>query len=100
MNEVTQETTFTYIYSPKVAKSYQIEAGKLVKKPADTLKTGSFETVSVCSMAALRDYLDSLSPGSVLLTCSGQPKQDSKLGFSSATAGGNPPFAVCGLRQL
>ena len=75
MNEVTQETTFTYIYSPKVAKSYQIEAGKLVKKPADTLKTGSFE-------------------------CSGQPKQDSKLGFSSATAGGNPPFAVCGLRQL
>jgi hypothetical protein len=32
--------------------------------------------------------------------CSGQPKLDSKLGFPSATAGGNPPFAVCGLRQL
>jgi len=29
--------------------------------------------------------------------CSGQPKLDSKLGFPSATAGGNPPFAICGL---
>ena len=34
------------------------------------------------------------------MKCSGQPKLDSKLGFPSATAGGNPPFAVCGLRQL
>jgi len=32
--------------------------------------------------------------------CSGQQKLDSKLGFSSATAGGKPPFAVWGLRQL
>jgi hypothetical protein len=32
--------------------------------------------------------------------CSGQPKLDSKLGSFSATSGGNPPLAVCGLRQL
>ena len=49
--------TFTSIYSPKVAKSYEIEAGKLVKKAADTLKTGSFKTVSVNTMVDLRDYM-------------------------------------------
>lgn len=31
--------------------------------------------------------------------CSGQLIPDSKLSFSSAAAGANPPFAVCGLCQ-
>lgn len=81
MNQIGQETTFTYIYSPKVAKSYQIEADTLVKKPADTLKTGSFETVSLSSMSALRDYLDSLSPGSVLLTGTNREAREGNIGF-------------------
>lgn len=73
--------TFTSIYSPKVAKSYEIEAGKLVKKAADTLKTGSFKTVSVNTMVELRDYLDSLSPGSVLLSGVNKELKDGNLGF-------------------
>jgi len=32
--------------------------------------------------------------------CSGQLIPDSKLSFSSVTAGANPPLAVCGLCQL
>ena len=73
--------TFTSIYSPKVAKSYEIEAGKLVKKAADTLKTGSFKTVSVNTMAEFRDYLDSLSPGSVLLAGVNKALKDGSIGF-------------------
>jgi putative DNA primase/helicase len=81
MNQIIHEPTFTYIYSPKVAKSYEIEAGKLIKKPADTLKTGSFETVSVCSMAALKEYLQSLRPGSVLLAGVNKELKDGSIGF-------------------
>ena len=73
--------TFTYIYSPKVAKRYEIEAGKLVKKAADTLKTGDFKTVSVNTMVELRDYLDSLSPGSVLLAGVNKELKDGNVGF-------------------
>jgi len=72
---------FTAIYSPKVAKSYEIEAGKLVKKPADTLKTGSFKTVSVNTMVELRDYLDSLRPGSVLLAGVNKELKDGNVGY-------------------
>jgi len=80
-NPNSDQAVFTSIFSSKVAKSYQIEAGKLVKKPADTLKTGAFERVSVCSMAALRDYLDSLSPGSVLLTGINREAREGRIGF-------------------
>ncbi|MDA1291399.1 MAG: hypothetical protein O3C37_11115, partial [Proteobacteria bacterium] len=60
MNKVLKPNVeFTAIFSPKVAKRYEIEDDKLIKKPADTLKTGSFETVSVSSMAALQEYLQS-----------------------------------------
>jgi putative DNA primase/helicase len=73
--------TFTSIYSPKVAKSYEIVAGKLVKKAADTLKTGSFKRVSVNTMAEFRDYLDSLSPGSVLLAGVNKELKAGNVGF-------------------
>ena len=73
--------TFTAICSPKVAKSYEIEAGKLVKKAADTLKTGDFKTVSVNTMAEFRDYLASLSPGSVLLAGVNKELKDGNIGF-------------------
>ncbi len=73
--------TFTAICSPKVAKSYEIEAGQLVKKAADTLKTGSFKTVSVNTMVELRDYLASLSPGSVLLAGVNKERKDGNIGF-------------------
>ena len=81
MNQLIDGPTFTYIYSPKVAKSYEIEAGKLIKKPADTLKTGSFETVSVCSMTALKEYLQSLRPGSVLLAGVNKDLKNGSIGF-------------------
>ena len=72
---------FTAIFSPNVAKRYEIEDDKLIKKPADTLKTGPFETVSVCSMAALQEYLQSLSPGSVLLAGVNKELKDGNIGF-------------------
>jgi P4 family phage/plasmid primase-like protien len=72
---------FTAIFSPKVAKRYEIEDDKLIKKPADTLKTGPFETVSVCSMAALQEYLQSLSPGSVLLAGINKDAKAGDIGF-------------------
>lgn len=80
-NSTVCGATFTSIYSPKVAKSYEIESGKLVKKAADTLKTGSFRTVSVDTMVELRDYLDSLSPGSVLLAGINKDAEEGKIGF-------------------
>jgi hypothetical protein len=80
-NSTKCKATFTSIYSSKVAKSYEIEAGKLVKKAADTLKTGYFKTVSVISMAGLRGYLDSLSPGSVLLAGVNKDAEEGKIGF-------------------
>jgi P4 family phage/plasmid primase-like protien len=82
MNKVLKPNVeFTAIFSPKVAKRYEIEGDKLIKKPADTLKTGHFETVSVCSMAALQEYLQSLSPGSVLLAGVNKELKDGNIGF-------------------
>ncbi len=82
MNKVLKPNVeFTAIFSPKVAKRYEIEDDKLIKKPADTLKTGPFETVSVCSMAALQEYLQSLSPGSVLLAGVNKELKDGNIGF-------------------
>lgn len=80
-NSTKCSVSFTYIYSPKVDMSYEIEAGKLVKKAADTLKIGSFKTVSVNTMAEFRAYLDSLSPGSVLLTGVNKALINGSIGF-------------------
>ena|GEM_PF-1094141 len=53
--------------------------------------------MNIHTSTSYKGWLASYELMAIFEKCSGQPKLDSKLGFPSATAGGNPPFAICGL---
>ena len=54
---------FTKFYAEGVAKKYELVNGIPIKTPAETFKTGSFETVGVSSMEELATFIEERKPG-------------------------------------
>jgi hypothetical protein len=54
---------FTKFHAEGVAKKYELVNGIPVKTPAETFKTGSFETVTVSSMEELATFIEKRKPG-------------------------------------
>ena len=54
---------FTKFHAEGVAKKYKLVNGIPVKTPAETFKTGSFETVTVSSMEELATFIEERKPG-------------------------------------
>ena len=62
------QIAFTKFNAPGVAKSYEVEDGVLVKKPAPNFSAGTFETRCVATIDDLKDFLRELRPGDFLTT--------------------------------
>ena len=58
--------SFTRFHARGVAKSYELQGGKAVKKPAENFKTGTYETVRVSSIGELWGFVRELGPGDFL----------------------------------
>ena len=58
--------SFTRFHARGVAKSYELQDGKAVKKPAENFKTGTYETVRVSSIGELWGFVRELGPGDFL----------------------------------
>ena len=60
------QITFTKFNAPGIAKSFGVEDGLLVKKPAPNFSAGTFETRSVSSIDELEGFVKILRPGDFL----------------------------------
>ena len=60
------QITFTKFNAPGIAKSFGVEDGVLVKKPAPNFSAGTFETRSVSSIDELEGFVKILRPGDFL----------------------------------
>ena len=72
---------FTKFHAKGVAKKYELANGKPVKTPADTFKTGSFETITVGSMEELATFIEAREPGDFITAGINQTQLSGKCGF-------------------
>ena len=75
--------SLTLFHAKGVAKKYELANGKPVKTPADTFKTGSFETITVHSMEELATFLEAREPGDFITAGINQTQLSGKCGFGA-----------------
>jgi hypothetical protein len=79
---------FTKFHAKGVAKKYELANGKPVKTPADTFKTGSFETIIVGSMEELATFIEAREPGDRIIINQKRWFELLEAGFFSSRKGG------------
>jgi len=73
--------SFTKFHAIGVAKKYALVDGVATKTPAETFKTGSFETNSVSSMAELANFVEKRKPGDFITAGINQTQLIGKCGL-------------------